>query len=482
MNIVELAHWKTEQRAFWRLVPSILATQLLQMAYGVTDTIVAGHISPVDLAAVAIGHGLFFTASMGAAGIMFAGGTLIAHAYGAKNYKLIGKLHWQGLWLALVIGLIVAVSLNSWSHLAYEIFDTDKDIIPLASDYINFVVLGLPALLYYFVLRAYFEGMNRPQIVTYLTFVGVMINIVLDIVFCFGYLGFPEMGAAGCGLATATVTMLQVVAGVVIMRHWSMSKTTEVTRICWPDWALIKQHLVIGFPISLTLFIEISMFSGAALIVSGAEPAVLAGHQIALNIASIAFMLPLALGLAATVRIGNLLGAGKQVQVAFATKFALWSAVAVSVFNTAWVFALRDLLPHIYTNDSQAILIASQLLIWAAIFQFPDGIQGVCLHILRGFQKTLPVSMATVLAYWVVALPLGFILFQRTLQEEPMCSYSFCDSYDFSNPAEAMWLAMVIGLILMAGLLLVLIYRELRFQKHKLANRLTAKRAATKPI
>ena len=261
----------------------------------------------------------------------------------------------------------------------------------------------------------------------------MLLNIPLDIIFVYGYFGVPKLGGVGCGIATTLVSflmMLTLIIYIYLSKNYSLTKPfSEFTP---PSIRTTKEVFKLGTPIGLGIFIELSMFSGAALILGVLGETVVAGHYIALNIASLFFMLPLSIGLAAATRVGNLVGENNRMQAKIASYSTIYLCIAGSLITCLTILLIKDQIAYLYSSDLNAINIAIGLLIYAAIFQLPDGIQMAAVGSLRGYKDTFAPMILLFISYWVFAIPAGYFLTMHGL----------------NNPlgAAGMWIGMIIGL------------------------------------
>ena len=286
----------------------IFGSQISYMGMGVTDTIVAGQASALDLSGLAIGNALTMPIYFLFGGCLFAVTPIVAQLFGAKQYEMIGEKVRQILWLSVGIGVIGFFAYRNLSSLI-PFFDIDPEIAVISDGYLKAMSYGFVANMIFTCLRCYSEGMGLTLPVFWIAFIGMLLNIPLDIIFVYGYFGIPPMGGVGCGIATSINVILgMMILVVVILRKKEYAKTKLFSQFSKPNKETTLEALKLGFPIGFGLFVELSMFSGAALIIGSLGAAVVGAHTVAINIASVFFMLPLSIGLAAATRIGNLVG------------------------------------------------------------------------------------------------------------------------------------------------------------------------------
>ena len=402
------------------------------MLMGTTDTIVAGRASSADLAGLGVGSAIFNTIWFLIAGVIFAVTPIVAQLYGSKKYEKIGKKLREALWISFFLGLAVCIILFFMGNfLSY--LPIDNSITSISSSYLKALSVGIIFMTIFTTLRCYSEGMALTRPVFYIAFFGMLLNIPLDIIFVYGYFGIPKLGGVGCGIATTLVSFLMMLT-LIFYIHLSKnySSTNPFSEFTPPSLETTKEIFKLGTPIGFGIFIELSMFSGAALILGSLGETIVAGHYIALNIASLFFMLPLSIGLAAATRVGNLVGEDNYAQAKIASYSTIYLCIIGSIMTCLTILLVRDQIVYLYSNDLNAINIATSLLIFAAIFQLPDGIQMAAVGSLRGFKDTFAPMILLFISYWMFAIPAGY----------------FLTMYGFSEPfgAAGMWVGMIIGL------------------------------------
>ncbi len=399
-----------ESRTILGLGLPLVGAQLAQISMSFVDTVMAGNYHPDDLAAVAIGSSFFMPFFTIAIGILMALSPIIAQLFGARELDQIGKKVRQGLWLAVMISVPVVIVLNNLGPVMDRLGFTDE-VIRITSGYLFAVSWGVPAVLAFMVLRFFNEAMGVTRPALYITLIGLVFNIAGNYTLIYGRFGFPEMGAVGTGWATAIVfwvmflTMLGYTAGKKAYRRFRLFRDVRL-----PERRHVGEILRIGTPIGVSMGMETSMFAVMALLMGTLGTTVVAAHQIAINFASITFMIPLGLSMAITVRVGQLYGRGRMVHSRFAgfTGIALCTAIMCCAGVVMMVFPHQ--IASIYTQDPEVVTMAAGLLIMAAIFQISDGLQVGGSGALRGLKDTRIPMIVNLTAYWVIGIPLGYWL------------------------------------------------------------------------
>ncbi|MGM0739068.1 MAG: MATE family efflux transporter [Bacteroidota bacterium] len=400
----------TETRRTLFMGLPLVGAQLAQISMSFVDTVMAGNYHPDDLASVAIGSSFFMPFFTIAIGILMALSPIIAQLFGARQLDGIGKKVRQGLWLAVLISIPVILVLNNLGPVM-NLLGFTEEVIRITSGYLFALSWGVPPVFAFMVLRFFNEalGVTRPAL--YITLIGLVFNILGNYTLIYGRFGFPELGAVGTGWATALVfwvMFLAMLAFTVGRRTYRRFRLFRNVRL--PERRHIGEILRIGTPIGISLGMETSMFAVMALLMGTLGTTVVAAHQIALNFASITFMIPLGLSMAITVRVGQLHGKRRYSHSRFAgfTDIGLCTAI---MCGTALIMVL---FPHqiasIYTNDPEVVSMAAMLLIMAAIFQISDGLQVSGSGALRGLKDTRVPMFVNLTAYWIVGIPLGYTL------------------------------------------------------------------------
>ncbi len=425
------ANWWREAARLTRLGSPILIGQLAQTAMGVTDTLMAGHYSATDLAAIAIGQSLWLPIFIFFVGLFNATTTNVAHQFGALDKAAIRHTVTQSLWLA-VIGAPLGILLLLGADTVTPLLSIEADVANITHDYLFYLACGLPPALAFLCLRAFSEGMGHTRPIMLINILALLINIPLNYAFIFGKFGAPAMGGAGCGVATALVLWLQLIVCLrIVGREPRLKEIKLFSRLSLaPKLDTLKSLLALGLPIALTFVAEVSLFSVVALIIAPLGTAVIAGHQITLSVSTITFMLPLSVGMAITIQTGQYLGAGQPQQAKFSSLVGLSIALLLATGNMLLILSLRHWIPQLYTQDQTVIAIAYGLLFFTAIYQLPDAVQIAMTSALRGYRDTRLPLVIVLVAYWLISVPLGWQL-----------TYGSA-----SMGAGGMWMGLVCGL------------------------------------
>lgn len=401
---------KAELRTQLQVALPIFGGQLAQSANGFVDTVMAGRVSALDLAAVAVGASIWVPVYLFMTGLLMSATSVLSRNLGAGNHHRITPVMQQVLSLGVISGLLAFMLLRSTGPLLAWM-EVDAAMQPMVRDYLSGLSWGMPAIAVVLGLRSYSESMSHTRPVLWISVIGLLANIPVNYTLIYGKLGFPALGGVGCGWATAVVMWLMCL---LMLAYVLLDKAYASHRLQFFPWSLEPPTLAylfrLGLPVGMVIFFEVSIFSVIALIISQAGAEVVAGHQLALNFTSLIFMLPLSFALAATARIAHARGredmAGLKLSVAVAFKIT----ITIGISTALLLVLFRRAIPHIYTDNPAVIALASYLLLFAALYQISDAIQVTANGCLRGFEDTKVPMLLGLIAYWGVGFPLGYVL------------------------------------------------------------------------
>ncbi|HAQ85652.1 MAG TPA: MATE family efflux transporter, partial [Pseudomonas sp.] len=319
---------------------------------------------------------------------------------GRDQHERIGPLVRQALWMGLGVGSLFALLM--WNaEPVLHLMKVEPALIDPTMAYLRAVACGFPAVALYQVLRCYSDGLGHTRPSMVVGILALMLNIPLNYIFIYGKLGLPAMGGVGCGWATAVVMAFMLLAMLFWVRRANYYQPSQLfTRFDWPEWPVLSRLLSVGVPIGVAVFAEASIFSVIALLIGGLGATVVAGHQIALNFTSLIFMIPLSLGMAITIRIGQALGRGAPRDARFVAGVGIVSSLVYACFSAGSMLLFSEQIARIYTTDQAVIAVAASLFFYAALFQFSDVVQVTAAGALRGYQDTRMTMIFTLFAYW----------------------------------------------------------------------------------
>lgn len=401
----------TEARQLLALAIPVILAQVAQTAMGFVDTIMAGAVSATDMAAVAVGTSIWLPAILFGHGVLLALTPTIAQLNGSDRRERIAEQLRQGFWLAFFLSLLIMLVLWNAGYVIRSMHDIDPLLAEKAEGYLHALLFGAPGYLFFQVMRNQCEGLSKTKPAMVLGFLGLMLNIPLNYIFIYGHFGMPALGGVGCGVATASVYWAMFFC----MRFWvrrmrSMRDIRVESRWSAPSRVILQRLTGLGLPVALALFFEVTLFAVVALLVSPLGIVNVAGHQIALNFSSLMFVLPLSMGVAATIRVGYRLGQGSTEQARVAAWTAQGVGVSMAVITAIFTVTFRHQIAQLYNDNPAVVTLAAQLMMLAAIYQISDSIQVIGSGILRGYKDTRSIFFITFIAYWLLGLPSGYLL------------------------------------------------------------------------
>ncbi|WP_374012431.1 MATE family efflux transporter [Pseudoxanthomonas koreensis] len=400
------------------------------------DNVIAGHHGTRTLASVTVGTALLWLPMMVPIGTLIALTASVSQLDGAGRRGQIAPVFRQALWLGAGLGLLMFAFLSA-VPLALGTFGIAADIVPGAVAFTHAVRWGVPALILFFCMRYLSEGLHWTLPTMLLGFGGLLVLGPLGWLLTFGIGPLPEMGAAGLGAASATVMWLQALAfAAYLARARRFAPLGLFARWEWPRWQVIGGLLGTGLPIGITVLMEGGLFIVTALLIARLGEVPAAAHQIAINVAALCFMVPMGLAEATTVRVGHALGAGDPHGVRRAVRAGYVIVLATQALSGLVLLLGHDAIVAVYTRDAAVATLASVLLLYAAAFQFPDGIQVMAAGALRGLRDTRVPMFLAAASYWGLGMSLG----------------AWLGLYR-GGGAPGMWAGLIVGLVAAAVLM-----------------------------
>lgn len=445
--MLHLREIRTEFRPMLHLAAPLALTELGWIGMGVIDTVMVGRLpdSATAIGAVSLGTTLFYTIGIFASGILLGLDTLVAQAYGAGKIEECHRTMWNSLYLALVLSPAVMIVVLACVPMLPR-FGLSADLVAETTPFLKALIWSTLPLTVYFALRRYLQAMNIVKPVVFALVSANLVNLLGNWSLVYGHLGLPKFGVAGSGWSTCVsrVYMMIVLAVACVYydrkRHsglWLASRRPEVRRL--------KELLRLGLPAASQLLAEIGAFTMATFLIGRLGSLPLAGHQIALNVASITFMVPMGISSAAAVRVGHALGARDPRGASHSGWMALFFGVAFMACSGLTLFFFGRPIARVYTPDAAVVSAGASLLMVAAIFQLFDGLQVVATGALRGAGDTHTPMIANLAGYWLLGLPLGAYLCFRE-----------------QRGAVGMWVGLCLALILIGTTLLISWMRLIR--------------------
>ncbi|HEY0673545.1 MAG TPA: MATE family efflux transporter [Longimicrobiales bacterium] len=440
---------KAQLRALSRLAFPIVIIQVGLMFMGVVDTIMVGHVSAAGLGAVALGNLYFFAAAIFGMGVLLALDPVISQAVGAHDDDAIARAVQRGFVLSLGLTVVASLMLPTAGPVLRWLRQPD-DVVPLARTYVLATIPGVAPFFFFVVVRQALQAMHRTRPIVITIVLANLVNVFVNWILIFGNLGAPALGVFGAAIATS-------------ISRWSM-----FFMIVLFSWPLIRPYVdpwrseafalrplgrmvQIGAPIGVAYFLEYANFGGIALLMGLLGTYEVAGHQIAINLASLTFMVPAGVGAAATVLVGNAIGRNDPAAARSSAKAALVAGGGFMLMSAAVFLLFPEVLAGLYTDDPKVLAIAFALIPIAGLFQVFDGLQVVGAGVLRGVGDTRAPMIIGLLGFWLLGMPVSVYLGLNT----PL-------------RAAGLWWGFVIGLAAVAGFLLLRIRHRFSRELHRL--------------
>ncbi|MDN5203437.1 MATE family efflux transporter [Fulvivirgaceae bacterium BMA10] len=388
----------------------VMLSQFGHVMVGVADSVMVGRVGVESLAAASLANSIFHLLMMFGIGISYAITPLVAQADGENDYKKSGNLLKHGLLANSFSGLTLVVIITSSTFILHYL-NQPAEVVKLAIPYLGIIGLSIFPFMLFQTFRQFAEGLSLTRQAMYVTIGANVINIALNYVLIFGKLGFDPMGLNGAGLATLISRILMVILmGSFIYFAPRFRPYLKGLQFKNFEKKIVRKLLGIGVPVGLQFIFEVGAFAFAAIMAGWLGADALAAHQIAISMVSISYMTASGISAAATIRVGNQLGM-KDIFTMRRAGFTTFIMAGIFMTACGLIFiTLNDFLPTLYIDDQQVIRVASSLLIIAAFFQISDGIQVVGLGALRGMADVKMPTIITLVAYWVLGLPIAYLL------------------------------------------------------------------------
>ncbi|KOE66316.1 MATE family efflux transporter [Aggregatibacter actinomycetemcomitans] len=442
MKLTTVKEYHIEAKKLIAIALPILLAQIAQNSMGLVDTIMAGRVSAVDMAAISVGASIWLPLVLFGHGLLLALPPTISYLNGSGKRRRIAHQVRQGIWVVL-FSCIPLVWLIYNSDFVLQKMNMEHRLTDITFGYLHAMVWGLPGYLLMVNFRCLNDGIAKTKPAMVITFLGLLINIPLNYIFIYGKLGVPAFGAVGCGIATAIVNWVMCLLMLAYcMRAKNQSDLNVFANIIErPNRRTLGKLLKLGFPIAMALCCEVALFALTSLFLSPLGADVVASHQIALNTGSFVFMLPMSLGMATTILVGQRLGEKSPEGAKQVTYSALVMGLFIAVITAFLIVILKEQIANIFVKDAEVIAMAGTLLLLAALYQFSDTIQVIIGSVLRGYKDTQAILYITLFCYWVVGMPLGYVLARTDL------------IVPGGIAAKGFWIAFVVSLTIAAVLL-----------------------------
>jgi len=409
-------------------VPVIIG-QLGLIMMGVVDTLMVGELGADYLAAAALANHIVILILIIGLGVSMAVTPLVAISIGAGKRDETQILFKQSLVVNFAFGIIMTISILIASELI-QYLNQPPLVVKYASSYTKILAISIIPWMIYQSYKQFIEGLSITHPPMVVTIIANVVNVFVNWILIFGNLGFPKLELDGAGIATSSSRIFMVIVIILYMNRSKRFNEFDVSLIIRKfNPAIIKKILRLGLPSGFQYFFEVGAFSFAVVMVGWLGAKSLAAHQIAINLASISFMAVTGISAAGGIRVGNTVGQGDIKETRRAGFSAIILGASIMFFAGLIFVTLRNYLPSLYISDRDVISIASSLLVIAALFQLSDGTQAVGIGILRGLTDVKAPTLITFIAYWIIGLPVGYIL-----------------GFTFELGVQGVWIGLLIGL------------------------------------
>ncbi|WP_165995727.1 MATE family efflux transporter [Bacillus sp. Cs-700] len=393
----------------------ILITQVGLYSMNFVDTIMSGRAGANDLAGVAIGSSLWVPIFTGLSGILLAITPIVSHYIGAKQEERVSFSVLQGIYLSIALSLSILVVGSFILDPILNTMDLQDNVAQIAKEYLIGLSFGIVPLFIYSVLRSFFDALGQTRTTMLVTLTSLPINVFFNYVLIFGKWGFPKLGGVGAGYASAiTYWFILLIALLVVIKVRPFSAYGVFKRFYPVSFSTWKEQLKIGVPIGFSIFFEVSIFAAVTLLMSTYSTETIAAHQAAINFASLLYMIPLSISMALTIAIGFEVGARRLQDAKHYSYMGIAFAVGMALFSALCLFLFNDAVASWYTSNEDVFDLIKIFLIYAIFFQLSDAVAAPIQGALRGYKDVNVTLVMSLISYWVIGLPSGFILAKYT--------------------------------------------------------------------
>lgn len=422
----------------------VMFTQIGGALVGLFDTMMVGHYATVDLAAVSFSNAIFFTIMVFASGSLMGltpliglqDGELSQHPDKANSIRAkMASLLQNGLYFTLIISMVTTVLLALCIPFL-DRFGQDPEVIEVARPYYILIVISLFPYLLFCLQKQFLEGLGNTIVAMVIVLAMNALNVLLNWVFIYGHWGAPAMGAVGAGIATLVSRIgMPVCLFVAIMLHRHWREYIRLFSRHLSSWREVCHIARIGFPIGGQTFFETVTFTLAVVAIGWISKEAVAAHQIASQISNLTFMLAVGIGAGTTIRVSHQLGKGDLPAVRMASNASIHLVILMNTIGAALMIGLRHYIPYLFTDDQEVITIASQLLVFAGLYQYSDGLQAVGASMLRGITDVKVPMVIAFISYIIIGLLIGYVC-----------------AFPLGMGAAGIWIGFIVGLTFAAVL------------------------------
>ncbi|WP_243385104.1 MATE family efflux transporter [Bacillus kexueae] len=400
---------------FFVIFTPIFITQISLYAMNFFDTMMSGRVSSADLAGVAIGSSIWVPVYTGLSGILLAITPIVAQLVGAKKENEVSNSVFQGIYLSLFLSVIILIMGFVTIDWILGLMDLTDSVNRIAKGYLIALSFGIFPLFANTVFRSFIDALGQTRVTMVITLTSLPVNILFNYVFIFGAFFIPSFGGIGAGIASAITYWFIFGLSFYIVKKKDPFCRFRIFEAFKPvSMAKWKEILQVGVPIGLSIFFETSIFAAVTLFMSNYDTVTIASHQAALNFASMMYMLPLSISMALTIVVGFEVGGRRWRDAKQYSVIGIAFAVLLSIVTAAIIYFLRSPIAGLYTTEEAVLYLTQQFLLYAIFFQLSDAIQAPIQGVLRGYKDVNVTFIMSLISYWVIGLPVGFILANET--------------------------------------------------------------------
>ena len=428
-----------------RIVPlawPVFIGQIAVLAFATVDTFLLARFSAIDLAALAVGMAVYISVFIGLMGVVLAVSPIVGRLFGAGQLEEAGRQMHQAVWLALILS-VLGDALLFFPAPLLSIAHAGPEVESRVRDYLLALAFALPPALVFTVFRGFSTAISRPKTVMKLQVAGLLVKIPLSALLVWGAGPIPALGTLGCGIATAIVMWVQCGAGLWLLKHdaaYDAFGLRSRSGLDAPHWKDIRALLRLGVPMGASIAVEVTGFAFMAIFIARLGPIPVAGHELAMNLCSMMFMMPMAIGSAAGTLVAQAIGARDHEGARRVSNHSMELGLIVAAVMGALVFVFREQVLRLYTHDMSIVNAAMPLLLWLWIFHTADAVQTVAAQILRAYHVATAPVVIYALAIWGVGIGGGYTL---AFSDSPSVPASL-------HGAPGFWSATTVGLVVAA--------------------------------
>lgn len=443
---------KQKAGQFLHILLPILITQIALSAITFFDTNMSGKFGTNDLAGVAIGTSLWIPIQTGLSGILMGITPIVSHLLGSKRGKDVANQVMQGIWLSLIVSVLVLILGSLALTPILNFMNLEPAVRDIAFRFLGAISFGIIPLFGYTVVRSCIDALGQTRVSMFITLIALPVNVGLNYLLIFGNFGFPRLGGVGAGVASAiTYWVIFLIALIFVYRAEPFRNLQIFRKFHAVSLVSLKELLKIGVPIGFSIFFETAVFSAVTLLMSRFDTITIAAHQAAINFASTLYMIPLSICMSLTILVGFESGSGRLRDARQYGIMGIGTAAVLSLLTALVLLFAGNHVAGLYSDDQEVISLIQHFLIYAIFFQISDAIATPTQGVLRGYKDVNPAFVICFIAYWVIGLPVGYLL----------ATYTELGAYGY-------WIGLITGLGIGAILLLGRLVRvQRRFAPEK---------------